>query len=233
MSTRQLTTPMTEAIKFTFNEMFDDDVAADNASAPQKLARKSRWTDEEIEALKAEARAEGAADALASVEAQTREANAAALAQIATAASTALSDLAQAKNGVRADAAELAFSVARKLADALLAAQPAKEIEAVIHECLKHLNREPRLVVRINDALVDDIQDSMQQAAAERGMAEKMMVVGDPTIALGDCEIEWSDGGVTRSRAELEESAAEIINRYIETLTRGSKMPANMETHDG
>ena len=79
----------------------------------------------------------------------------------------------------------------------------------------------------------DSIQTSMQQAAAERGMAEKMMVVGEAGIAPGDCEIVWSDGGVTRSRAELEDSAAEIINRYIETLTRGSGMPANMETHNG
>lgn len=222
---------MTEAIKFTFNEMFDDDAGADDA--PQKLVRKSRWTEEEIEALKAEARAEGSAEALASVEARTREANALALGQIANAAAAALNDLTSIKSDVQADAAELAFSIARKLAGALLEAQPEKEIEAVIHECLRHLNREPRLVVRINDGLVDDIQASMQQAAAERGMAEKMMVVGDPTIALGDCEIEWSDGGVTRSRAELEDSAAEIINRYIETLTRGSEMPANMETHNG
>lgn len=224
---------MAEAIKFTFNEMFEDDAVIGDVGAPQKLVRKSRWTDEEIEDLKAEARAEGSAEALASVEAQTLEANAAALGQIATAASNALIDLTAAKGDIQANAAELAFSVARKLADALLDAQPEKEIEAVIAECLKHLNREPRLVVRINDTLVDAIQTSMQQAAAERGMAEKMMVVGDPSIALGDCEIEWSDGGVTRSRAELEDSAAEIINRYIETLTRGSETPANMETHDG
>lgn len=224
---------MTEAIKFTFNEMFDEDAGVNEGNTPQKLVRKTRWTEEEIEALKAEARAEGTADALASVEAKTHEANTAALGQIATAASTALADLTHVKSDVQAEAAELAFSVARKLADALLAAQPEKEIEAVIHECLKHLNREPRLVVRINDALVDDIQTSMQQAAAERGMAEKMMVVGEAGIAPGDCEIVWSDGGVTRSRAELEDSAAEIINRYIETLTRGSGMPANMETHNG
>ncbi len=224
---------MSEAIKFTFNEMFEDDAATDEAGAPQKLVRKSRWTDEEIEDLKTAARAEGSAEALASVEAQTLEANRAALAQITTAASNALNDLTSAKSEIQADAAELAFSVARKLADALLDAQPEKEIEAVIAECLKHLNREPRLVVRINDTLVEAIQTSMQQAAAERGMAEKMMVVGDPTIALGDCEIEWSDGGVTRSRQELEDSAAEIINRYIETLTRGPETPANMETYDG
>ncbi len=224
---------MAEAIKFTFNEMFEDEASTDEAGAPQKLVRKTRWTDDEIEDLKTEARAEGSAQALASVEAQTLEANAAALTQIATAASAALNDLTKVKNNVQADAAELAFSVAQKLADALLAAQPEKEIEAVIHECLKHLNREPRLVVRINDSLVEVIQTSMQQAAAERGMAEKMMVVGDPMIAIGDCEIEWSDGGVTRSRVELEDSAAEIINRYIETLKRGSETPANMETYDG
>ncbi len=223
---------MAEAIKFTFNEMFDDEITNDTGDQ-KKAVRKSRWTEDEIEALKEEIRAEATAAALASVETKTMETNAAALGQIANAASAALTDLAGVKSEVQAEAAELAYTVAKKLADALLAAQPATEIEAVIQECLKHLNREPRLVVRINDALVNDIQTSMQQAAAERGMAEKMMVVGDPTIALGDCEIEWSDGGVVRSRADLDEHAAEIINRYIETLTHGTNAPAHMETHDG
>jgi len=224
---------MAEAIKFTFSEMFDDDAPSEAEALPSAPARKSRWTEDEIDELKAEARAEGAAEALSSVEAKTMEANSAALAQITETASQALGNLSGIRNEVQAEAAELALNVARKLADALIALQPATEIEAVIQECLKHLNREPRLVVRINDTLVNDIQTSMQQAAAERGMAEKMMVVGDPEIALGDCEIEWSDGGVTRSRADLDENAAEIINRYIETLTRGINTPANMETHDG
>lgn len=224
---------MAEAIKFTFNEMFDDDVSNGVDGPSPAPARKSRWTEEEIDTLKADARAEGTAEAISSIEAKTLEANSVALAHIADAASQALNNLSDVKNNVQAEAAELAFNVARKLADALLALQPEKEIEAVIHECLKHLNREPRLIVRINDTLVTDIEASMRQAAAERGMAEKMMVVGDPEIALGDCEIEWSDGGVTRSRADLEENTAEIINRYIETLTRGPNAPANMETHDG
>jgi flagellar assembly protein FliH len=224
---------MAEAIKFTFNEMFDDDVTNGVDGPSPAPARKSRWTEEEIDTLKAEARAEGTAEAISSIEAKTLEANSVALAHIADAASQALNNLSGVKNDVQAEAAELAFNVARKLADALLALQPEKEIEAVIHDCLKHLNREPRLIVRINDTLVNDIEASMRQAAAERGMAEKMMVVGDPEIALGDCEIEWSDGGVTRSRADLEENTAEIINRYIETLTHEPNAPANMETHDG
>jgi flagellar assembly protein FliH len=224
---------MAEAIKFTFNEMFDDDVSNGVDGASPAPTRKSRWTEEEIDTLKADARAEGTAEAISSIEAKTLEANSVALAHIADAASQALNNLSDVKNNVQAEAAELAFNVARKLADALLALQPEKEIEAVIHECLKHLNREPRLIVRINDTLVNEIEASMHQAAAERGMAEKMMVVGDPEISLGDCEIEWSDGGVTRSRADLEENTAEIINRYIETLTRGVNAPANMETHDG
>jgi flagellar assembly protein FliH len=224
---------MAEVIKFTFNEMFDDDAAIGVDGQSSAPVRKSRFSEEEIEALKAEARAEGNAEALGSIEVKALEANSVALARIADTASQAFNNLNNVKNEVQAEAAELALNVARKLADALLALQPATEIEAVIQECLKHLNREPRLVVRINDALVTDIQTSMQQAAAERGMAEKMMVVGDPTIALGDCEIEWSDGGVIRSRADLDEHAAEIINRYIETLTRGTTTPANMETHDG
>lgn len=233
-STRRDIRPiMAEAIKFTFDEMFDTpagNVKAANQSTAQP--KKTRWTDEEIEAIKAEARAEGMAEAMSASETKIAEATAASFDTIAAATSDAIAHLAQTENDLRSEAASLALGVARKLADVLITLRPEAEIEAVIRECMTHLNREPRLVVRVNNTLADQIESTIQQAAIERGMADKIMIVGDANIETGDCEIEWSDGGVARNRADLDRQATEIINRYAETLTGGTKQPTNEENND-
>jgi flagellar assembly protein FliH len=225
---------MAEAIKFTFDEMFD--TAEANSNQPDQAraqVKKVRWTEEEIEEIKATAREEGVAEAMAASETKLAEANAASLEAIATAASNSLSQLAEAENSARADAASLALSIARKLSDVLITRFPQVEIESVIRECLTHLNREPRLVVRVNNTLASQIETTIQQDAQERGMTDKIMIVGVETIEPGDCEIEWSDGGVSRNRADLDRQAAEIIERYIETLTDGADQVANEENNHG
>ena len=219
---------MVEAIKFTFDEMFDDRKKASGAQAVAQI-RKTRWTEEEIDALKAEAHAAGAAEAMGAVETQTAQQNAVAWEQIATAATTALADLTQFENDKRADAAKLSFKISKKLSDALINLHPEVEINAVIRECLTHLSHEPHLVIRVSDTLTQQVGESIQQAAKERGMADKLMIVGDAELKLGDCRIEWSDGGVTRSWDELEKRTSEIVDRYIETLSSDNNQSANEE----
>ncbi|PCJ68543.1 MAG: hypothetical protein COA62_15455 [Rhodobiaceae bacterium] len=219
---------MAEAVKFTFDEMFDDRAKASGAQAVAHI-KKTRWTEEEIEVLKADAHAAGAAEATSAVETQATQQNAAAWEKIAASATTALANLTEVENNNRADAAKLSLEVAKKLSDALIALQPEVEINAVIHECLTHLSHEPHLVIRVAETLAQQVGESIQQAAKERGMTDKLMIVGDAELKLGDCQIEWSDGGVTRSWDELEKRASEIVGRYIETLSSDINQPANEE----
>ena len=225
---------MAEAIKFTFDEMFDIARAhSDQAKHASPQAKKIRWTEQEIKEIKATARAEGAADALSATETKLAEANAASLNVIATAVTNSIAQIKQSEDTIRAEAATLALSVARKLADVLVALHPQAEIEAVIRECMTHLNREPRLVVRVNDTLASQLEGTIQQAATERGMGDTIMIVGAENIEPGDCEIEWSDGGVTRNRADLDRQVAEIFERYVETLNGGTGQSANVENNHG
>lgn len=221
---------MAEAIKFTFDEMFDTPFGAAGAQAVAHI-KKTRWTEEEIEILKTAAHAAGKAEAMSDVEAQSMRENAAAWEQIATAASSALADLTQTENSLRAEAAQLSLSIAGKLSDALITLHPQVEIDAVIRECLTHLSHQPRLVIRVTDTLAEQVENSIQQTVAERGLADKIMVVGDTNLQLGDCQIEWSDGGVARSRKELDTQTTEIVDRYIETLTSGNNQPAHEENN--
>ncbi|MFZ2470259.1 MAG: flagellar assembly protein FliH, partial [Parvibaculum sedimenti] len=119
----------------------------------------------------------------------------------------------------RADAAALAFTAARKLAPALIAARPQAEIEAVLRDCLTHLNREPHIVLRVADTLVDRLKETVDHMALERGLSGRIILLGQSGIAEGDCVVEWADGGVVRSYADIEAEIAEIITRYAESLT--------------
>ncbi|MBO6543748.1 MAG: hypothetical protein JJ939_14245 [Alphaproteobacteria bacterium] len=224
---------MAEAIKFTFDEMFDGNAGDSNTLAMRASPKRKRWTDEDLETAKAEARAEGMAEALASHEAQSVNMTTDAANRIAQEVSNALASFSVFQSELRADGAMLALSIARKLADVLISLRPEAEIEAVIRECLTHLNREPRLVIRVNDTLRDALEASITQAAHERGMGDKIMIVADADIALGDCDIEWSDGGAARNRAELDEQAADIVLRYVETLTGEPKQSTEQEMNNG
>lgn len=218
---------MAEAIKFTFDEMFDAQADTPDTQAVTQI-KKMRWTEEEIEILKADAHAAGAAEAMSDIETQTTQQTAAAAEEVANTVATALKDLSSAENNIRVEAAELSFKIAKKLSEALINRHPQVEIDAVIQECLTHLSHEPRLVIRVTDTSALQIEESIQQAAKERGMDGKIMVVGDAALKLGDCQIEWSDGGVTRNKDELERQTSEIIDRYIETLS-STNQPAKEE----
>ena len=41
------------------------------------------------------------------------------------------------------------------------------------------------------------------------------MVVAEPEIALGDCRIEWADGGVVRDSAKTDRAIGNAVGRYL------------------
>ena len=107
-------------------------------------------------------------------------------------------------------AAGLSASIARKLAASLVAQQPTAEIEALIVECLASLDGAPHLVIRCNAELADAVREIAQAHMHTSGFTGRLVVMGDPDIELGDCRLEWVDGGIVRDRAAI---AAEIDRR--------------------
>ena len=52
---------------------------------------------------------------------------------------------------------------------------------------------------------------------AERASADAdvLVVLAEPGMALGDCRIEWADGGLCRDRAATEAVICEAVERYV------------------
>lgn len=167
-----------------------------------------------VAALLAEARRAGHAEGVAAGE-QTVNANAARqLAAAAEALGDRVAAMAAAVDDVRkttlAEAVDLAAAVAKKLAAGLVAQQPTVEIEALIAECLTSLDGVPHLVIRCHPDLADSVREIAGGRVHASGFAGRLVVMGEPDIALGDCRLEWVDGGLVRDGAAL---AAEIDRR--------------------
>lgn len=207
---------MKQAVKFTFDTRFD------NGTEPSPQAHvqaKPSFSQEDIERARAEGHASGVLEGQAESRAAAENQIASTMEHFATSAASLLTALHTESATIRAEAASLAMIAARKLAPALIATQPRAEVEAVLRDCLTHLNREPHIVLRVSEQLVDQLKEIVDRMAMERGLSGRIILLGQKDIDEGDCVVEWADGGVVRSRSEMEAELDEIVQRYIATIS--------------
>jgi len=159
----------------------------------------------------------GFAAAEAEAAAEARRRNTAALERIAAVTEMLAKSLDAIAARLEAEAVEVAVAVGRKLANELVAREPAVEIAALATECFKQLVAAPHVVVRINDTLHEFARERIDEIARQRGFEGRLVVLAEPEIAPGDCRIEWADGGLIRDQAATDALIAELVNRYIDT----------------
>ena len=113
---------------------------------------------------------------------------------------------------------EVAVLLARRIAGEALDAQPVAAIGAAARAALQHLRGVPHLVVRVQDGLVEETEALLRRLARERGYEGRLVVLGEPDLALGDARIEWADGGVVRERARIEAEIDAAVAVCLGTL---------------
>jgi flagellar assembly protein FliH len=126
---------------------------------------------------------------------------------------------------VEAEAVEVAVATGRKLAETLIAREPFAEVEALALDCFRELVNTPHVVVRINDALYEQAQTKLAGIARETGFDGRLLIMAEPDIAIGDCRIEWADGGMMRNRAAADALIGETVQRFVE----GRRTPGHAE----
>jgi flagellar assembly protein FliH len=113
------------------------------------------------------------------------------------------------------EAVEVAVAVAKKLAPALIEREPLAEISALAINCFRNLVAAPHVVVRVNEAQHASVSQKIEEVARARGAGSHLVVLAEPDIALGDCRIEWADGGVNRDRDAVMAAIDEAVSRYV------------------
>jgi flagellar assembly protein FliH len=193
--------------------LFDQDFAAGANPAEKPIAPSQHAL------LLAEAESKGFRDGFVAAEKEGHSVaarrSAQAFEQIADALDRIARGLAEIERRVETEAIEFAVAIARKLAPELVLRQPFSEIAALASECLRHLAHAPHLVVRVNDALLETAKMELEEIARTRGFEGRLVVVAEPEVALGDCKIEWADGGVVRNTANTDVVIGNAIRRYF------------------
>jgi flagellar assembly protein FliH len=175
--------------KFNFDTVFG--TKGTPAAAASNRTR-SAYSAEEVEQIRREAHAAGKQAASA----EATHAQAVALSAIAQGTHALIQQYDAQLQTLRAQSAELALVVGRKLAGAALAAAPNEEVLGFISECMHKLHQEPRLVIRVSQATADFIKGQIESLSEQHGFSGRVIVMSDAGMSGAACRIEWADGGV-------------------------------------
>jgi len=206
-----------EARKFTFDTEFREKV--DVVSEAARARQKKTMTTQELEALCAQAEAQGTQTAsVRAAESIERTISAMVIALRAT-----LDQSRTEIESVRADATQIAVAAAKKIAAAALEAAPAAEVESALRQAMHQAVGEPRVILRAAPDVVAALDSRVAGIAHEEGYEGRVMLATDPALRGGDCRIEWRGGGSERSEAAIESAIGGLIARYFSNSADVSK----------
>jgi flagellar assembly protein FliH len=147
--------------------------------------------------------AEGIAQGRAETVADTERRIAAGLTAIANHLGTIDSQVRAVVDGLSENTVALSLAIARQLFPALLRRGGGGEIEALLTRCLETLRAEPWFAIRVPAEQLDEMNERVQAVGAGRGYEGRLTVLADQDLKLGDCRIEWAQGGMIRDRDQI------------------------------
>lgn len=192
--------------------LFDVDFAAGSQREPTITLSDHAAKLAEAEAA---ARQRGYAEGQHDAEVENGRRIASTLERIATGVDHAAGALKAIEARLECEAVEVAVAVARKLAPTLIEREPFAEISALASSCFRELVAAPHIVVRINDTLYAAAREKLEDITRAHGYEGRLVVLGEPSVAVGDCRIEWADGGINRDAGLADGAIAEAVARYI------------------
>jgi flagellar assembly protein FliH len=113
-------------------------------------------------------------------------------------------------------AASLAHSIIKKLAPALVENTPLDEIELLVQQCLKNNPLEPRIMIYLNEALIEQMTARIEKIQEQSGFEGKIKLISENTPLMSDCRVEWDDGGAERDFEGLMATIDSTVQLFID-----------------
>ena len=112
-----------------------------------------------------------------------------------------------------ADSVDVARAIIKKMFPELAKRGGLEEIVGVVKGCVGRIDKPLRIIARVCPEMVDPLREKLDEIAKSCGFEGKMVVVGDPRIALGDCRVEWGEGGAERDAGRIALDIDKTVNR--------------------
>ncbi|MBH0111937.1 flagellar biosynthesis protein [Novosphingobium sp. YJ-S2-02] len=142
------------------------------------------------------ARSDGFEAGLVQARSEREEAVLAATDALHAALEEARRDFDRVSEDIARDAAVVAYQAANMLAGHAVDHDPVRAIDEALGRALDQVSRGTGLVIRINPAIREDLEKRVALRQAREQRRIDMMLVEDETIAIGDAQITWTEGGL-------------------------------------
>ena len=172
---------------FAFDTEFDSSGAVVSSTNWQPVKR--AYLPSEVEALVAQARSEGHAQALAEVDSRRSQA----IADLSGTLTASLPRLTSVVETYREQTADLAMATGRALAFAALDRLPRAALQAALEELGREIDASPRLVIAMA-GLDDAARAEIETLCANVGYAGAVRFRDEPGLAQAAFTLEWADG---------------------------------------
>jgi flagellar assembly protein FliH len=209
------------ARKFLFDLSFDAPAPRDEpAPATPEAPPEPTFTASELEAARAAGFVDGRTAGIAEATARDGSRAATALERVAAGLGTLLEHRGEAVQAIETEAVELVLALARKVLPEVSKRLAFEELAGLVRSSLEDAFEEPRLVVRVTDALFDAAKENLGAVASAAGYAGKLVILADPALGPDDARIEWADGGAQRDNARFWTEIDAAAQRAVATLTQ-------------
>lgn len=197
--------------------------------APMAPPPPQMFTEDEInlarESAFEEGRRRGTADATAAAESTTAQA----MSAIAEIMGDLIRRQAEANDEAARNAVRVAYAALRKVLPAACESYAFEEVAHVVEEMIGHVLDEPRIIVRVAATLVEAVRGRLEAVADAHGFEGRVVVQADARLAIGDCRVEWTDGGAERDQARLLADVDAAVERALAPPERpaGAAVPTD------
>lgn len=113
------------------------------------------------------------------------------------------------------DSVRVAMAVAARVLPDLAQRNALGEVEELFRTCMGYLLEEPRVTVRLHDAMAEAAGERLEEIARHAGFEGRLQIIPDTAVPPGDCKVEWSEGGAERNMARLWQEIEAVLDRAL------------------
>lgn len=232
---------MSAVKKFMFDRSFDDELEGARPAAeepevvedePEPEPEAPTFSEEDVARARADGFAEGHARGVGEAAEATERRAADAIERVADSVAALLADREAVAEEAMRQAMEVGTAVAAKMFPELHRRGALDEVERIVALAVERMADEPKLTVRVAEAVRDTVAERIGRLAETRGFAGRVDVVADAALAEGDCAVEWANGGARRDAARMEREISEIVARNLGSAEPDSAAPADAAGHE-
>lgn len=200
----------------------DDEVEADETDEPPEPEPPPppMFTEEELAFARDAAYEEGRQAGDAEAQQRTERLTANTLAALSDQMSGLFRQQEEANDANARTAVRVAMAVLKKVLPAACESHGFAEVTRVVEEVVGHLLDEPRIIVKVGEALVEPVRERLEAVCQSHGFEGRVVVQPDTRLRSGDCRVEWTDGGAERDQARLMEEIEATVERSLAPAER-------------